>query len=351
MSTPRLVFGDFVLDAADRSLARAGERVELGGRYLDALVLLANSAGALVTKQRFMDEVWRGIPVTDEALTQCVRVLRQSLGDDAAAPRFIETVPRHGYRFIAAVQEEGGDLTPVPHASGNPAPGRASFLALLARGAAGAGAAGLLTGLFYGLVGASAAGTGGAALSMVLVLVCVSVLAAVVAGGGITAGLAAARCLPAAGWLWTTAAGALGGALLGAFAHLLGLDAFLLLTGRSPGRIAGALEGALLGAAIGMGLWLASSGRSRPLAARVAPATGLGALAGLLVALAGGTMMGGSLQSLVDNFPQSRFRLDSLGRAFGEDGFGDVARMVTSAAEGALFATCIVAALVWRRRV
>jgi Transcriptional regulatory protein, C terminal len=48
-----------------------------------------------------MEEVWHGVPVTDEALTQCIRTLRRQLGDDAARPRFIETVPKHGYRFIA----------------------------------------------------------------------------------------------------------------------------------------------------------------------------------------------------------------------------------------------------------
>ena len=50
-----------------------------------------------------MGEVWRGIPVTDEALTQCIRTLRKQLGDDAARPRFIETVPKNGYRFVAPV--------------------------------------------------------------------------------------------------------------------------------------------------------------------------------------------------------------------------------------------------------
>jgi hypothetical protein len=47
----------------------------------DALALLARAPGALVTKDRFMDEVWRGVPVTDEALTQCIRTLRRTLGE------------------------------------------------------------------------------------------------------------------------------------------------------------------------------------------------------------------------------------------------------------------------------
>ena len=95
-------FERFVLDPGDRRLMRGGEPVELNGRYFDALALLVREQGRLVSKDRFLDEVWRGVPVTDEALTQCIRTLRRQLGDDAAEPRFIETVPKHGYRFIAA---------------------------------------------------------------------------------------------------------------------------------------------------------------------------------------------------------------------------------------------------------
>ena len=93
---PILRFADFALDRADRQLCRDGVPVELGSRYFDALVLLVEARGALVSKDRFMDEVWRGIPVTDEALTQCIRTLRRALGDEAGNPRFIHTVPKHG---------------------------------------------------------------------------------------------------------------------------------------------------------------------------------------------------------------------------------------------------------------
>ena len=61
--------------------------------------------GQLITRDRFLDDVWSGIPVTDEALSQCIANLRRTLGDDASKPRFIETVPKHGYRFIAPVEE------------------------------------------------------------------------------------------------------------------------------------------------------------------------------------------------------------------------------------------------------
>ena len=99
-------FDRFALDPADRQLRRDDAVVELNARYFDALALLVGEAGRLVSKDRFLDEVWRGVPVTDEALTQCIKTLRRQLGDDASNPRFIETVPKHGYRFIAPVETD-----------------------------------------------------------------------------------------------------------------------------------------------------------------------------------------------------------------------------------------------------
>ncbi|HEY0628221.1 MAG TPA: winged helix-turn-helix domain-containing protein, partial [Sphingomicrobium sp.] len=96
MSAGGYYFGPFQLDPVERQLLRDGQPVELNSRYLDVLALLVREQGRLITKDRFLDEVWAGIPVTDEALTQCIKTLRQRLGDDASAPRFIETVPKHG---------------------------------------------------------------------------------------------------------------------------------------------------------------------------------------------------------------------------------------------------------------
>src|SRR3954469_10058985 len=101
-------FDQFLLDPDNRRLTRSGADVEINGRYFDALTLLVREDGKLGSKDRFLDEVWRGVPVADEALTQCVRTLRRQLGDDASRPRFIETVPKHGYRFVAPVQPVAG---------------------------------------------------------------------------------------------------------------------------------------------------------------------------------------------------------------------------------------------------
>src|SRR4029079_5528877 len=134
-------FDRFALDPADRSLTCDGAPVELSARYFDALALLLAEPGRLVSKDRFMGEVWRGIPVTDEALTQCVRTLRKQLGDDAGKPRFIETVPKHGYRFIAPVEVVGAGAAPAELSR----PWSATLL-LAAAGASGRGHAGFIGG-------------------------------------------------------------------------------------------------------------------------------------------------------------------------------------------------------------
>src|SRR6478735_6115660 len=145
-------FEQFELDPANRRLSRDGAPVELNARYLDALVLLAGEQGRLVSKDRFLEEVWRGIPVTDEALTQCIKTLRRQLGDDAANPRFIETVPKHGYRFIAGV--EGASSEPAAVRQRSAVEWRDALL-LGAAGTIGGGLAGFIGGLFYGFTAAS----------------------------------------------------------------------------------------------------------------------------------------------------------------------------------------------------
>src|SRR4051795_13501587 len=162
------VFEQFVLDPDDRQLKRGGDPIELNGRYFDALALLIREQGRLVSKDRFMDEVWRGVPVTDEALTQCIRTLRRQLGDDAARPRFIETVPKHGYRFIAPVGGAAGDRASPQLVAQE----WAEFRRLGLAGLKGAGAAGLVGGLFYGFI---ASQPGGGAISMLLVMLTLTV--------------------------------------------------------------------------------------------------------------------------------------------------------------------------------
>jgi DNA-binding winged helix-turn-helix (wHTH) protein len=98
-------FDDFFVDAANRQLSRDGEPVPLNSKYFDVLLLLVSECGQLVEKQRIFDEIWKGVFVSDAALTQCIKDIRKQLGDDASNPRYIRTVPKHGYIFIGNVVE------------------------------------------------------------------------------------------------------------------------------------------------------------------------------------------------------------------------------------------------------
>jgi DNA-binding winged helix-turn-helix (wHTH) protein len=71
---------------------------------------LVEQAGQLVSKERLLQEVWPDATVSDAALTVCIGELRRLLGDSARAPQFIETVHRHGYRFIAPVTRIGNHV-------------------------------------------------------------------------------------------------------------------------------------------------------------------------------------------------------------------------------------------------
>lgn len=340
-------FDRFVLDPADRQLKRDGAPVELNARYLDALALLVGEQGRLVSKERFLAEVWRGVPVTDEALTQCIRTLRRQLGDDAASPRFIETVPKHGYRFVAPVTPAEPEAAPSPAAEA--ARAWAPLWRLGGAGAAGGAVAGLLGGIVYGLVGISDPLQAGGAASALLVMICITALVGLLGGAGVGLGIGAAVvALGRCGALTILGAGA-GGLMVGAMVKLIALDAFGLLLGRSPGAITGASEGAVLGVAVGTGLWLAAKRGWSP--RRGAAATGLfAAAAGVLIVAIGGRLMGGSLALLAERFPASRLRLDHLGAVVGEPGFGPLAQGLAAGLEGLLFGACVAAAVMLATR-
>lgn len=343
-------FDRFRLDPLDRRLTRDGETVELSGRYLDALALLVAERGRLVTKDRFMAEVWRGVPVTDEALTQCVRSLRRVLGDDATRPRFIETVPKHGYRFVAEVADgetqAAAEAPAVPVAAAVTAAARPAWregLSGAASGGAGGAVAGLIGGVVYGLA-VSPEGMG--ATSALLVLICVTTVLALGAGGAVGFGVETGRLLRPGAW-GGILGGALAGALVGGVTRLIGLDALALLTGQAPADMTGAGEGLALGAVIGFGVWLAARrGWSARLAGAVSSVTGL--FAGLTMSLLGGRLMSGSLELLIRAYPDARLDLAPLGALAGEATFGRAAQTVAAALEAGLFVGCVVALLTAR---
>lgn len=333
-------FDRFILDTRERRLTAGGNEIELNARYLDALALMVREQGRLVSKDEFLANVWRGIPVTDEALTQCIKTLRRQLGDDASRPRFIETIAKHGYRFIAPVETIDGGA-PVHEATATDSQNWQEFVTVALSGTVGGAIAGLIGGLVYGL--ASASGDAGSAISFLLVLLAVCALVAIIGAAGVSMAVATVVFAPRRSMLWMTVAGAAGGLFVGAFVKLLGLDAFTLLVGQSPGDITGGPEGLLIGAAVGLGAWIAS--RTPSIRRGAAASAACGAVAGLVISLLGGRLMLGSLDLLQRHLTQSRLRLDAVSGLFGERDFGPVSQAVTSMLEGALFASCIVAAI------
>jgi DNA-binding winged helix-turn-helix (wHTH) protein/tetratricopeptide (TPR) repeat protein len=96
-------FGPFTVDGSAYRLLRDGVVVPLSPKIIDLLLYLAARPSALVSKDELFSALWPDVAVTDNALTQAVSELRQALGDDPARPRYVQTVARRGYRFIAPV--------------------------------------------------------------------------------------------------------------------------------------------------------------------------------------------------------------------------------------------------------
>ena len=98
----RLRFDRFELDEAEARLTCDGEPIALAPKPFAVLCALARTPGSLVTKNALLDLVWGHRFVTESVLKSAISEVRAALGDDPKQPRCIETVSRHGYRFIAA---------------------------------------------------------------------------------------------------------------------------------------------------------------------------------------------------------------------------------------------------------
>jgi len=118
-------FGVFELDLKAGELRRGGRLVSLTGQPVRVLTLLVTHAGEVVTRDDMRREIWSETHVDFQAsLSTCINQIRTALGDRAASPRFVETLPRRGYRFIAPVE------IPAASATGGP-PERARIAAFL----------------------------------------------------------------------------------------------------------------------------------------------------------------------------------------------------------------------------
>jgi class 3 adenylate cyclase len=113
MSSPQWHFGGFRLDPDNACLWRGAQAIALTPKAFDVLHYLVAHPDRLVSKDTLLDAVWPETAVSDAVVRIAIGELRRVLGDTTRAPRFIATVPRWGYRFVAPVVEhtEGG---PIP---------------------------------------------------------------------------------------------------------------------------------------------------------------------------------------------------------------------------------------------
>ena len=112
-------FGRFCLDLDEHRLTRDGRPVPLTPKVFDLLRVLVENAGHLIEKDRLLKEVWSDAFVEEANLNRAISVLRKALGE-TAGERFIETVPKKGYRFVAPVRLQTNGVPAFREASSHP---------------------------------------------------------------------------------------------------------------------------------------------------------------------------------------------------------------------------------------
>ena len=111
---PVYEFGNFRLEVGERRLLRNGRPIPLTTKVFDTLSVLLERSGRLFTKDELMQRIWPDAVVEENNLSHNISVLRRELGERSGGPRFIETVPRVGYRFVADVRQSGSAARPLP---------------------------------------------------------------------------------------------------------------------------------------------------------------------------------------------------------------------------------------------
>jgi TolB-like protein/DNA-binding winged helix-turn-helix (wHTH) protein/Flp pilus assembly protein TadD len=115
--SPTICFGVFELDLRTRELRKAGGRVRIQEQPLCVLVSLLERPGELVTRDELRQKLWQSDTFVDfeTGLNKAITKIRDVLGDSAASPRFVETLPKRGYRFIAPVEKLASErMAPTP---------------------------------------------------------------------------------------------------------------------------------------------------------------------------------------------------------------------------------------------
>jgi DNA-binding winged helix-turn-helix (wHTH) protein len=104
----RLQIGEWWADRTTNELGRAGVTVRIEPKAMEVLMVLADHAGQVVSREELLAAVWPGVVVGEEALTQSIIKLRRAFDDNPRSPSYIETIPKRGYRIIAPVTKSEG---------------------------------------------------------------------------------------------------------------------------------------------------------------------------------------------------------------------------------------------------
>ena len=360
----RYRFSHFVVSPSRRVLVREGRELPVIPRYFDLLVLLIERRREAVHKRDIFDRVWADVIVSDSALSQAIRTLRRTLGDDSREPQFIRTVSRHGYQFVFTdVVEEEDEVDSVTARAPAIAPPEITARTDANRWAdacLGSGLAGVAGGAL-GALTLAALPESHATLDLVPVLAVIGGTCATLGGAGVTAGLMMARASPPS---WKTAAfvagGAGGGALVGTVVQWLcrwSLDA--LVGVRVP--IGGGPEGLIIGGAAGLAYALvtarvdaAGNAIDAPSRPRRRYAVILTALlcgfVGMAITIAGRPLVGGTVHAIAQTARGSKVTLAPLGQLIGEADFGPISQAIVGFSEAALFGLGLALGQTRRRR-
>ena len=104
-----LRFGSFTVDGRAREIFKKSKKLEVQPQPMQVLVSLLENAGEVVTREELRQKIWPADTFVDfeHSLNTAIKKLRQALGDNAARPKYIETLPRRGYRFRGKVEASG----------------------------------------------------------------------------------------------------------------------------------------------------------------------------------------------------------------------------------------------------
>ncbi len=116
-------FGVFEVNFRSRELRKQGSKIKLQEQPFQILAMLLERPGDVLTREEICQKLWASDTFVDfdHSLGTAIKKLRQALGDNAETPRYIETLPRRGYRFIAPVEGAGADLRVPPSEGSQPA--------------------------------------------------------------------------------------------------------------------------------------------------------------------------------------------------------------------------------------